>query len=206
MNAIRLFAMILCALLVVHPAFADTVVLKSGETFEGALANRDQISPTFGPDRVLALLHEDDKGKDVMLRFFVKEVDYVVIEDPSGRNVITFSQQPTVPAQISMGRMSRSNSSGTTEILLGLVALGVGFGIKFGDEKATITSDSIDYDEKSYNVANYALIMGGGVLVLVGLISMGSSHSGFGYSTTPITKPTQQTHIPGIRFSLGFSL
>lgn len=208
MSSMRILVATLCFLVPVTPTLADIVVLRTGESYVGLLANRESIRVPFDQTSTIGLLHkENSNSEEVLLRFHVKEIDYIVLEDSLGRRVIDCSHLVLPPQSSSVfpqgGRISRSHAPGIGELVLGLFTFGIGVAIKFGEEKATITENSIDYDEKSYNALNYALMASGGALMLLGAVSLaGSSSSGtqYGYQSHPRDSDPGEF---GLRLSVG---
>jgi len=66
---------------------------------------------------------------------------------------------------------ARHGNYGVPVVLLGTLAAGVGALVKFGGPKCTVTQTSVDCDEKSYDIANYALIGAGALLIVLGIVS-----------------------------------
>lgn len=166
--------------------FADVIATTKGEQLAGVIADREQFAKNSRTTPVVSLLVTNEAtGETEILRIAAADIEYVVLEDADQRRV--FDLQTPGPAPTSMPVPGRRNpnrlgsdprASDTTKeggvvlTLLGAGALAVGLLVKLGGPKATVTSSSIDVDEKSYDSANYALMAVGGLALLGGLLML----------------------------------
>lgn len=169
-------------LLVATPGSADMVMLLTGESLRGTFANRDTVREQPAAQAHISLLPEDS---DELLRFELDEIDYLVFEDQGKREVIELSSLRSKPTladsqqwtpeyrefreSLEPEPKAKAGKKGIPLIIVGAMTAGAGALIKFGDEKVTVTEDSIDYQENSYNALNYSLMIGGGAMLVIGI-------------------------------------
>jgi hypothetical protein len=172
--------------MLVHPAFADVVVLRNGTKHEGLVSNREDVrSRPQAHDWVSILLTDTDE----VVRVPVENVDYIVFEDNGAREVIDFSTlrgESQLNSRPEPHDYDVKRDAALALVIGGGVAVGVGAFVKFGGKKVTERNGTIDYDENSYNAANYAMIIGGVVLLLVGATMFGSGSPEPQYSRGPV--------------------
>lgn len=154
-------------LLIAHPATADVVVLRTGEKYSGVIANREAVLKSPTSQRQVAILLE---GSEDLMRFDAELIEYLLLEDDGERTVIdmTTAQQPPVVSARPIVSEAGDGGGGVELMVCGLLLGATGLLVKFGDEKATVTNTSIDYDEKSYNELNYLMMGLGGVMFVIG--------------------------------------
>lgn len=174
----RAFTVTIAVLLAAQPAMADIVMLRSQKKLTGAIANREEFArdPAFGD--ALSILVTPAQGDSVeLVRILKSDISYVVLENGPVSRVFDMSTlhdreslDPKVLSRIVGDRRASHHlrNAGTALTFVGVVLLGTGIAVKFGGPKAHVTSSSISVEESSYNGANYALIMGGGVMVAAG--------------------------------------
>ena len=215
----RLVAGVLAfCLLAATPGSADMVMLVTGESFTGTFANRDVVREQTAAQTQISLLPEDS---DELLRFDLDQIDYLVFEDGGEREVVDLSslkseRSPGAAQQWSpryrefrekLEPEPERGKKGIPFIIVGLLTGGVGALIKFGDEKVTVTEDSIDYQESSYNALNYCLMVGGGAMFVIGVAiqASDSSPSGSNHAMLKVEScVTPLSRMPGVGVSLSF--
>ena len=169
----NIMALVMTLLVLGNSAFADTVVLKSGERYTGNVANRDRVQTQPMQQTVLSLFVQES-GE--LRRFAIRDIDYIILEEDGKQQVIDFSGLRENQASARVVRPTYRESSETNAA--GLIVVGLGVGAlgalyKFGEPKATVTEHSIDVDEHSYNALNYAMIAIGGLLTVIGIAMLG---------------------------------
>ena len=205
-------------LLVATPGSADMVMLLTGESFAGTFANREVVRERTAEQAYVSLLPDDS---DELLRFELDQIDYLVFEDGGEREVIDLSSlksgrsladaQQWTPAyrefRETIEPKPESGKKGIPLIIVGLLTGGAGALIKFGDEKVTVTENSIDYQESSYNAVNYCLMVGGGAMFVIGVAIQASDSSPSGSNHAMLTVEscvTPLSRAPGVGVSLTF--
>jgi len=183
----RSVATALMVCLLVHPAFCDEIVLLNGERVSGDIADREGVAANPLDRDLISILDEDRSIAEDLKRYPLFEIDYIVLEDESGRRVLDIAgskaetkTQPIGPAPTRGTRDRDREGEGIALTILGLGCAGLGALVKFGDEKLTVTEHDIDYDEKSYNATNYVLIVGGGTIALAGIIILAGNSTDSG--------------------------
>jgi hypothetical protein len=196
------------ALILAQSAHADKIVLKSGESVEGTLANREAVLASPQLQTQFSLLRS---GSEELVRFAAEEVDYLVLEGEGDPVVIDLASLSADLGSIQSStddldeiRSSQTSAvvetrkiSGKPLIFFGAAMAAVGAVVKFGDEKLTATSSGVDFDEKSYNKANYALMAGGGILFVSGLVIESSKSRDAGQNGELARLPGQQVGWSG---------
>ena len=163
---------LLVTMLIPLPAQGDVVVLRDGRKLVGVVANRDGLREEASARSHIAIL-EDESGD--LTRLAPDKIDYIILEDDGDQYVVelTDSQGPAKStAAPDIPRVFPDSGSGSPKtflIVAGLAIGGVGAAVKFGGPKATITEESVDVDEDSYNTANYIMMIGGAAMVVLGL-------------------------------------
>ena len=207
-------------LLAATPGSADMVMLLTGESFTGSFANRDVVRERTAAQAHISLLPDDS---DELLRFELDQIDYLIFEDGEEREVIDLSSlksegspagaQQWSPAyrefreRLEPGPKPEPGKKGIPLIIVGAMTAGAGALIKFGDEKVTVTEDSIDYQENSYNALNYSLMIGGGAMLVIGIaIQVSESSSSPNDHAMLTVEPcvTPLSYAPGLGISLHF--
>jgi hypothetical protein len=208
----KIIAIAILACFIPHIALADRIVLRSGESVEGTVANREIVAQQPLEQENIAILVESTDGGSELSRFVVADIDYIVLEDDESERVIDFSSlgktpmsEPTSSApEVMPSHYSRyDEDTGTGHLLIGLgaVSAGVGALVKFGGERVTVTNSQIDYDEKTYNGLNYALIIGGVALAVIGIVSIGNEKSESNTGVSLDCGPNGRTYVGiGYRF------
>jgi hypothetical protein len=199
----------LALLLLAQPLFADVVVLKSGEKYAGTVANRDQVRTDPRASRSIGILVTSSSE---LQRFAVDDVEYIILEDRDGDQVIDLLAAAPRTSPASVVVPARIHRGGDTAVLavLGSVALGAGALVKFGGPKCSVTQSSVDCDKKSYNALNYTLMGFGGFLLLMAIVQ-GSSSTDYipeqssGDSTHPIIALRPGRNGPVITVGYRFS-
>ena len=149
------FTLVLGQLLVV-PASADTVVLLSGERYEGTLANRELVVSDPGGRSTVALLMS---GEERLLRFRIEEIDHVVVVDGIASQVIDFVDICTsVINRVAVAHAAppERSASGVPSIVVGVLIGGTGAFMKRGETYASV---------------NYVMMGSGVLLVVLGIVS-----------------------------------
>ena len=207
-------------LLAATPGSADMVMLLTGESFTGTFANRDVVREQTAAQAQISLLPDDS---DELLRFELDQIDYLLFEDGTEREVIELSSlkpgrsaadaQQWPPAyrkfreSLEPEPKAKPGKKGIPLIIVGAMTAGAGALIKFGDEKVTVTEDSIDYQENSYNALNYSLMIGGGAMLVIGIaIQVSESSSSPNDHAMLRVEPcvTPLSYAPGLGISLYF--
>jgi len=219
----RLIAGVLAfCLLAATPGSADMVMLLTGDSFRGTFANRDVVREQTSAQAQISLLPEDSEE---LLRFELDQIDYLVFEDGGQREVIDLSSlksgrlaadaQQWSPAYAEFRESlepepepkAKAGKKGIPLIIVGAMTAGAGALIKFGDEKVTVTEDSIDYQENSYNALNYSLMIGGGAMLVIGIAIQVSESSSSPNDHAMLTLEPCVTPLscaPGLGVSLHF--
>lgn len=160
------------ALLIPHLVLADIVALRDGTELHGAVANREKVADNpDGQKHVSILIEDTGEFRSVP----VDDILYVVLIDDGGKRVIEFeapveASTPLPAAAPGPATKQKKSSDGAVALMVigGAVAV-VGAAVKFGDEELNITPNAVDYSDKTYNTANYVMMVGGGAMFLVGL-------------------------------------
>jgi len=164
-----LLVLMMIVMVLANSVLADTVVLRSGERYDGILANRDQVR-THPTQQAWVSLLVQESGE--LRRVAIGEIDYIILEDDGKQQVIDFNALGFRPASGSTRRQISQRGSTTNGIALVVFGIGVGAAgalVKLGEPKATVTEHSIDVEEHSYSAANYGMMAVGAVLVVVGV-------------------------------------
>jgi hypothetical protein len=169
----RLMCAVMALVLLAGPVLADVIVLKDGERFTGTIANREQVRADPGASPTISILLSDSNE---LQRFRLGDVDYLILDDPTGQQVVDLSSArasdlPAAPA--TMARLNRQKYGGLL-MFAGVLAGGVGLVHKFGGPKCELTNESVNCDDHSFDGTNYALMAGGGLLVVLGIVEMAS--------------------------------
>lgn len=176
-------AVILIGLIFADVALADTIALRSGIKYEGSIANREQLRSQPQLQETIAILTNESP---VLVRIPAMEIEYVVLEDSLGRQVIDLSGLQAVAKPIPAIAQSApdQNKTGAINLMIGGALMGgVGALVKLGGPKVTVTESHISADEKSYNTGNYAMMAGGAAVFLIGVAMLN------GGSSTPADSP-----------------
>lgn len=208
MNLHRFMSVILLVCLIPQFALADRIVLRDGRAVDGTIANREQVELEPLGQESIGILVEGTAGITDLLRFPIGEIEYVVLEDSSGKRVFDVAAlekrglgSPVLGSDKLRVRASRHRDNGVALFVVGAVCVGVGALIKFGGEKLEVTESSVDYDEKSYNTANYVLMGGGALLAVIGISMIASTPSTAGhYSMFRGGLPGRASLAIGFRF------
>jgi hypothetical protein len=157
---------------------ADVVVLDDGFRYIGTVQDREDVRAH--PDQHTSIGIRVPGAMD-FFQVPASIIASVVLEDSGGNFVITFrSAAPPAavsrPAAMPQTRVSRGDNAVPLVVGGGLIA-GLGAVARFGGAKATATEDSFDYSEHSYNWLNYALMIGGGVMVVAGVAQLSTRPS-----------------------------
>lgn len=172
-----LLVLVLATLAFVGESVAgDLIVLRTGAELRGDVANREKVAAhpeLFSSVSILL----DQSGEEMQLRrVLVADIAYLVLDEEEGRRVIEFADLPAPPpvaiaernpASVLQVREAEENDM-TTAIVFGLVALGVGALVKFGDEQLVDSGSSVHHEEKTYNAVNYMLMGVGAIMVIAG--------------------------------------
>lgn len=183
-------------------ASADIVILRSGAQMTGTVANREQVATSPESFSVIGVLTVDEAGERKLLQVAVDDISYVLLEDDGGTRVVQFVGRQRIVQESRTSSASRS-SEGAALVIIGGAAFALGAIVKFGDEKVTFTDSSIKHDEKSYGAANYALMIGGGSLVTVGILLMSIS-SGRDRGHGPVLAFDNHTRNPQFGYRVRF--
>ena len=194
MSAKSIIAAAVPLMLIASLALADKVMLHTGELLTGTLANRDAVRAAPLAQPHFSLLMD---GSTDLKRLEPQDIDYIVLEDEDGQQVVDLSSLSNAPLLFAdpndiasgpapVGELPTPESygmGGLPLILVGGTMAAIGGIVKFGDEKYTITAEGIGYQEESYNAFNYVLMAVGGAVAIAGTIldstepSSGSQHS-----------------------------
>jgi len=166
-------------LVIASVASADVIALKSGEQLRGVIANRARVRARLNEQSELAIFLENSSE---FHRVSMVDVEFVVFADEDSREVfdVTALTVEPLPVGRDVPRVFRDPSeppSGFGFMAAGAVMAGVGAFVKFGGAKATVTEGSVDIADKSYNAANYVLMVGGGIFMVLG-VTMEARRSG----------------------------
>ena len=175
MTYLRFISVVLLLCLVPQLLLADQIVLRSGDTVVGNVANREEVEDDPLALEAIGILVTTD-GKSHLLRFPLDDIEYVVLERGGEQRVIDIvglRGRQTGRSMLSEAALRKSDSRRQAiggGLLAGGAALAA-FGAvkKFGEEEAKITASGVDV-ERTYNSLNYALMIGGGVVALLGLV------------------------------------
>ena len=181
-------------------ALADVIALHSGERVEGMVSNREQIATSPQLFRAVAILPD---GETELRRFDIADIEYVLLIDGDEQRLIDFGKPPPVPTdtagvetpvtssypsktiQPPMKEAAKRRKRGIGLMAVGATAILVGSLVKFGGSETTVTSDGLEYSEKTYNAGNWALIIGGTAFASAGLVlyyTARSNPSIYGYA------------------------
>lgn len=83
-------------------------------------------------------------------------------------------ERNALPTTAAVHQMKRNIGPGVAFTLVGAALLVTGLAYKFGPEEAKFTSEGIKV-EKTYSAANYGLMIGGGVAMLIGVVSISTA-------------------------------
>jgi len=123
-------------------------------------------------------------GSDELLRISPQDIDYIVFIDGDNQHVVDLSALHSEPLMTGRQGVQIAKPIPGQEILTtgvpqkggvplvvgGLALAAVGVLVKFGGAKATVTEDSVDYNDKSYNEINYGLMAAGGAMAIGGFV------------------------------------
>jgi len=172
----RVVCLCIVVVLLAQPVLGDVIGTRNGEKFVGRLANREEVrADPRALDTIGMLL--SDSGE--LLRFRVQDVEYIVLQDGDLEQVIDLLSSPrrgASPGSPAYPTMRRENHPPVL-IALGFAAGTLGLLYKFGGPKCTISSSSMDCDEKSYSGINYALMAAGALLVVIGITQSHGEHN-----------------------------
>ena len=189
-------------------SFADVVFLKDGKRYDGTIANREQLKANPNAHHHISILVSES---GIFKRIDVEDVDYIILNEASGRVVIDISSvtpappsppsassasspPPPRPPSPATPRVSTKNSNESTVLLVGGAAILVlGIAKKFGDAEATISENSIEYSEKTYNSANHLMWVVGGIMIFAGLIGLSRTTSSVSYNSEQFSLGLQPT-------------
>jgi len=167
----RLLISLIALHLLVHPAFADIVMLRDGQRHVGVVANRGDVRAHPQEHLYVSILPKDSTEP---LRFPLEDIEYVVFQDGEDQQIVDFKAL-TARSDLAHKRATVAGVAGVDTkgggfgiIAAGLAAAGIGIFVKFGEEQATSGSSSFGRSEKSYNALNYALMGLGAMLVALG--------------------------------------
>ena len=178
---------------------ADTLGLRDGSTLSGISANHQRLVAGAIPDSVAILVTTAGPDSGSVRRFAAREVSYLIVDENGRKTLLDFSGH--LPRSVrtdadahTAKRIARSGTSitreysspsqsspstlrasGTAITILGLAATIVGIAVKLGPARIKINSDYITAEEKSYNGINFAMIGGGSVATIAGLVVVGRS-------------------------------
>lgn len=183
-----LTARILALLFFIHPASADTVVLRDGETLEGTIANKEQIREDPLQVRAIALLLVDGSS---LQRYAVGDVAYVSFRGNPPEVIDFATLEPIadqgIPSQESNG-WSRTGlkRKGAVSTIFGSALLIVGLTVPLGTDRTTLPSGET-LEEDVIGGLNYALIAGGVLLSAYGVsvLVQSSKQEAFGLRFAP---------------------
>lgn len=176
--------------LVCGPAWADVIVLLSGCTLQGTLADREAFAsnPRAGTE-IAILLDTSSEAQPQLRRVPSAEIDFVVLETNGEKHVFDVRNaqaSPPAPSQ-SPGRFPYTEAplptppgpqrSHRTQTGLGLLFGGaavalLGAVVDFSPERSVSWSPSYGgFDSgMQYDVPNYVLMGVGGVMMVAGLV------------------------------------
>lgn len=183
-------------MMLLYPAtlYADSISLRSGATYEGVIANKQDLYylappvPVEYQDHELAILTRDG----TMYRFAVREISHLVVRDAYGRHVIDFLANED-------DRSPRMQ--GIAFATIGFLTMGLGVSQKFGTAEPAggyAGTDSFAPPEPAWNLMNAALIAGGALSLVYGLRLLAEPESRDDGEGRP---PTE--HEPQHVYSLG---
>lgn len=164
-------------MMLLYPAtmFADSITLRDGNTYEGVIANKEDLYFLVPPvpyeylDYELSILTRDG----TMYRFEVQDISHVVMKDAYGRHVIDL---------LANSDDLSPRKQGIAFATIGLISMGLGISQKFGTALPPANAgfdagvpaaggsfDSFAPPEARYNVLNVALVVAGGISLALGL-------------------------------------
>ena len=175
---------------------ADSVVLRSGEDYTGVLLNREALRRNPGAQSRISIYLEDSAK---LLQFSPAQIHHLVFEDDGVQEVVSLSVVEPEPSRL-------GTRSSTSLMLCGFGASVFGALVKFGGEKVTVTEDSVIYEEKSYNAANYVFMAAGGAMVVLGIVMQMSSSGGGSTHALLTVEPSVAplSRAPGVACRLRF--
>jgi hypothetical protein len=146
-------------LLIPHLLFADVIVRIDGTKVRGTIANREHVAQNRLNINYLAILSVDS---DELLRIAVAEISYVILENNGDRIVVEFG--PATDRTDTPKRQPRKDlslkGSGIVLMIMGGGALVTGGLVKLGERDVG--------EKKTFTELNYALMVGGAILLIVG--------------------------------------
>ena len=178
-------ALLACCLFTAQVVRADVIVLRTGERMQGTIANRVQLAAAPETFSQVALLGDAGDPDRDLHRFHALSIDFVILEDESGDTVIDFMElyahEPLRALPDEAENRKNQKSQGVVLMTLGL-AIGItGALFPFGEPKGsvytTVYPGRAGTGNDTYNGANYAMMIGGGVLTLAGIATMVSPPS-----------------------------
>lgn len=157
-------------LLVPQMVFADMIALRDGTRLEGIVANRELVASNPTTFEYVSILIG---GDGELRRILVADIEYVLLVDGEQERLVDFTSAgaKSAPTSGTASEAISERSSTTTGVGLmafGGAALAVGALVKFGGPKATVTETDLDYEQDSYNAANYVMMVAGGALFVAG--------------------------------------
>jgi len=183
-----LITSLLALLLLVYNAPADTVVLKSGESHEGIIANRDQILENPTQQRLITLM---PAGEDTLQRYPVTDIAHVSFSGNPPK-VIDFTTLESIIDEDTPGEVRNDWSrtglkrKGTVSMVCGSGLLLIGMTVPMGTETVTLPSGE-EKELEETGVLNYVFVVGGILLAAYGvsLLVQSSKQEGFGLRVLP---------------------
>jgi len=170
--ACRALCLLAIALLIPESVLADIVALKNGTRLQGVVANREIIAKNPQQlDHVAILIDDTQEYKTIL----AADIDFVLLVDGEQRRLIEFtplSRTPLTPSPAAQPEKLESDkkAAGIGALVFGSGLAIVGAVVKFGGAKVTVTESGIDYQDKTYNGGNYAMMIGGAILVIAGIV------------------------------------
>ncbi len=182
-------------------ASADVIILRTGTQVTGTVANREQVATSPESFSSVGVLTVDETGERKLLQVPVQNINYILLEDVPGTRVVQFVGRQRVAGQPQTARPEPLNP--VAIVLCGSVLCAFGALVKLGDEKLTVTNSSVKYNEKTYNGLNYALMIGGGLLATIGLMSLTDS-TGKDRANGPVLALDNYTRAPQLGYRVRF--
>ena len=172
----KIIRLLILTMIIPHLAVADVVVRRDGTRIEGTVANQGQLIENWRVFDHVAILRIDD---DRLVRIPINEIDYMVL-DQDGKPIVIEIKSASV--WVSGQEVEKKSRISLKNNGIGLTIFGIGFlaygaFVKMGEPELVFRGGEI-VEQDTYNDTNYALMIGGVVLIIVGLSMVGADRSG----------------------------
>jgi hypothetical protein len=165
-------------LLAAQPVLADVVVLKDGTKHAGTLANREDLRFAGRAGRPVSILLS---GTGELMRIQARQIEYVVVQDVSGEQVVDFSALRAARPEGEGGRMSGGSAFGSALAQLGIGTLTLVGGIllETDSRQASLLGSRTFGALNLLMVGVGAFLMGSGAVSLAAAENHGGDHLGY---------------------------